>query len=199
MPNLPLPAAAMALLMANAGSAPAGAPEDAFPPPQYQVAQLIVQQQIVIRVQRPGARVRSIRRQSTWIEKKGPKCVALDGLAGALILQPDAVDLVLEGGERVRARLDDDCPALDFYAGFYLKPTKDGKVCAGRDFGPFAFGPHMRDRQFPQAGRETLNDIPSMPPQFETARLIDFSGILRERASVTAARPSRGPYFRTPA
>ena len=134
MPARPLLVATATLLTAGAGAAPAVAPVDAFPAPQYQVAQLVIQQQIVIRVQRPAARASAPARPINWSEKKGPKCVQLDRLAGALILQPDAVDLVSEGGDRVRARLDDDCPALDFYAGFYLKPTKDGKVCAGRDF-----------------------------------------------------------------
>ena len=67
-----------------------------------------------------------------WIEKKGPQCIAVDQLAGAAV-GGDTVDLMLRGGNRVRARLDGDCPALDFYAGFYLKPSADGLVCAGRD------------------------------------------------------------------
>jgi len=25
------------------------------------------------------------------------------------------------------------CPALDFYSGFYLRPSADGQVCADRD------------------------------------------------------------------
>jgi len=33
---------------------------------------------------------------------------------------------------RGRAQLDEDCPALDFYNGFYLTP-QNGKVCAKRD------------------------------------------------------------------
>lgn len=133
MSTLPLPVALAAMLMAGVGAAPASMPGDAYPPGQYRMAQLVIQQQVVIRVQRPNGRTAAPVKPVTWREKKGPKCVALDGLAGALILQPDAVDLVSEGGARVRAHLDDDCPALDFYAGFYLKPTKDGKVCAGRD------------------------------------------------------------------
>ena len=33
---------------------------------------------------------------------------------------------------RVRAKIDDDCPAIDFYGGFYLQP-EDDRVCAKRD------------------------------------------------------------------
>jgi hypothetical protein len=39
---------------------------------------------------------------------------------------------VLASARRVRAEFDEDCPALDFYGGFYLRP-EDARVCAGRD------------------------------------------------------------------
>jgi len=67
-----------------------------------------------------------------WKEKKGPQCIAANQMAGAII-HADGADLVLIGGERVRVRLDGDCPALGFYSGFYLKPAADGMVCTGRD------------------------------------------------------------------
>ena len=34
---------------------------------------------------------------------------------------------------RIRARLDRNCPALDYYYGFYISPDEDGLVCADRD------------------------------------------------------------------
>ena len=124
MPKLPVPLAAASLLAAVAGTAPTAAADDGA----LRMAQWTFQQKIVVRVQRavPSQPVE-------WREKKGPKCVPLTGLAGALIVQPDSVDLVLAGGDRLRARLDKDCPALNFSAGFYLKPTRDGRVCADRD------------------------------------------------------------------
>ena len=54
-------------------------------------------------------------------------------MAGAAINAPTLVDLVLTGGSRVRAKLDGDCAPLDFYSGFYIRPSADGKVCSGRD------------------------------------------------------------------
>jgi hypothetical protein len=104
------------------------------------LAQVRIQQHIVIRVPRPGPE--SVRRISApaaplppiaWVEKGGDKCVQMSSLSGAAITRPDSVDLVLAGGKRVRAKLGSECPALDFYSGFYVKPTKDGKVCAKRD------------------------------------------------------------------
>lgn len=102
------------------------------------MAQVRIQQHIVIRVPRPDA----IRRVSApaaalppiaWVEKQSDKCIQMNRLAGAAITRADSVDLVLSGGKRVRAKLGKECPALDFYSGFYVKPTKDGMVCAKRD------------------------------------------------------------------
>lgn len=127
MLRFPIPCAAAVLLALTPGAVPAQSergPADA----------VVIRQQVVIRVSRlSDAAIPAAQRPTGWQEKKGPKCVALGALAGALITQPDAVDLVFVGGARTRARLDDDCPALDFYSGFYLRPTRDGKICAGRD------------------------------------------------------------------
>lgn len=128
MPSLPLPITAAVLLALVHGGAPAQQAS-------FRSTQVIIREQIIVRVPRlPSARDQTkADRPITWVEKKGPKCIALDSLAGALITQPRSVDLVLSGGARVRAQVDKRCPALDFYSGFYLKPTADGKICAGRD------------------------------------------------------------------
>ena len=70
---------------------------------------------------------------SHWKEKKGPKCVMATELAGALISRPGSVDLIMRGGDRVRAVLDGDCGPLDYYRGYYLRPASDGMICGGRD------------------------------------------------------------------
>lgn len=67
-----------------------------------------------------------------WTERKGPKCLAAADIAGALLSGPDSVDFVLRDRSRVRARIDDDCSALDFYDGFYVQPT-DERLCVKRD------------------------------------------------------------------
>ena len=69
----------------------------------------------------------------TWEEKSGPRCVPVGELAGAGFTARQSVDLMMTGGRRLRARLDKECVALDFYRGFYLKPNRDGMVCADRD------------------------------------------------------------------
>jgi hypothetical protein len=101
-------------------------------------AQVRIQQYVVIRVPRPDP----VRRVSapaaplppiTWVERDADRCVKMEQLSGAAITRSDSVDLVLSGGKRIRAKLGNECPALDFYSGFYVKPTKDGMVCAKRD------------------------------------------------------------------
>lgn len=91
------------------------------------LAQLTVRQQVIIRVpahQRPVGPTR-------WKEKGGPKCISADALGGAQI-SAKGVDLLLKGGQRVRAKLN-HCPPLDYYSGFYIRPGNDGRVCKDRD------------------------------------------------------------------
>ncbi len=105
------------------------------------IAQVTVHERVIIRLPRmapAGAPARTISRVTApaavrYKEKKGPKCVAVADMGGAMIVEPGAVDLVMDGGKRLRAKLDDDCGPMDFYNGFYLRPAADGQVCAKRD------------------------------------------------------------------
>lgn len=94
-----------------------------------QVMTMSFHERIIVRVPRVGPPPR----QLTWKEKHGPRCIAAAELAGAMVSAPGVVDLVLTGDRRVRARLDGACEPLDFYSGFYLKPSADGQICADRD------------------------------------------------------------------
>ena len=67
-----------------------------------------------------------------WQEKKGPKCLPANDIAGAMLSGHDSIDFVMRDRERFRARIDDDCAALDFYKGFYVQPP-DERLCAKRD------------------------------------------------------------------
>ena len=68
-----------------------------------------------------------------WKEKGGPHCIGAGDIGGASIGASDAVDFEMADGKRLRARLDRDCPSLDFYKGFYIVRAADGQVCARRD------------------------------------------------------------------
>lgn len=67
------------------------------------------------------------------IEKKANDCVKVEEVAGFAVNRFDSVDLMLKDGKMLRAKLGNDCPALGFYTGFYIKANKDRKLCAKRD------------------------------------------------------------------
>jgi hypothetical protein len=120
---------AAALMLAALGSVPDE--PSAIAPMQF--AQLTVRQQILIRV---PVRMRPMPKATIpmeWKESKGPKCVAARSIAGATALSQKSFDLVLRDQSRIRARLDRNCPALDYYYGFYISPDADGQICADRD------------------------------------------------------------------
>jgi hypothetical protein len=116
-----------AILLLSLGAAPRAAPE------RVDYAQLTVRQQIIVRVparSRPGAPpIKPIE----WKEGKGPKCVPARAIAGATLLGRNSVDLILRNNSRIRAKLENSCPALDYYQGFYISPNADGMICADRD------------------------------------------------------------------
>lgn len=112
------------LLLSNAAGAAAAPPGD-----RIELTQVIVRERVIVRVP-ATTRVPPVVR---WKQKRGPRCIAADGFAGAAVMAPDSIDLLARGGRRVRAELEDACPALDFYSGFYLSPSNDRKLCAGRD------------------------------------------------------------------
>jgi hypothetical protein len=103
------------------------------------LAQLTIRQRIIIRIPRPPVgptpepRVPIEQDVRRIAEKKGPKCVPVQRLAGSAVARKDSVDLMMADGSMIRAKLDNDCPALNFYNGFYIKPTPDGMLCADRD------------------------------------------------------------------
>ena len=107
-------------LFAMAGDPPA--------PPQQGVRRVVINEELIISIPiRPRPRQRL-----EWIEKKGPKCIGTDRLAGAMWSGPSSIDFVLRDRSRIRAQMDDECPALDFYKGFYLQPDDD-RICARRE------------------------------------------------------------------
>ena len=93
------------------------------------VARLVVQDEVILRV---PVQPRPFAGRVEWVEKKGAKCIPADAIRSAVLSGPQQVDFILVGRDRLRAKFDEDCPALDFYGGFYLQP-EDELICAGRD------------------------------------------------------------------
>ena len=90
--------------------------------------------QIIVRLPAPAqGTVAAGRPLIRWRESRGPRCIAVSSLAGATLLGANSVDLILRDNRRFRAHLGRRCPALDFYRGFYIDTTADGRICALRD------------------------------------------------------------------
>lgn len=66
-------------------------------------------------------------------ERKMGKCLKASGIAG---VQPDAGNrllLFMRDQRIVSAQLERACRSRDFYSGFYLSRSTDGKLCIDRD------------------------------------------------------------------
>jgi hypothetical protein len=115
-------------------AAPASPPE---PLDRDVVATQFQQQRVTIHVPRITVRTTTFimraPRPVALVEKKAEDCVKMEDLAGFSVNRFDSVDLVLKSGTLLRAKLGNDCPALGFYSGFYVKANKDRKMCAKRD------------------------------------------------------------------
>jgi hypothetical protein len=93
-----------------------------------QVSTSFVQNEFVTRVPvLPSPTVRFV-----WEEVDGPNCIAAKHVRGALLSDSEHVDFVMGSNRRFRAKFDSDCPALDFYEGFYVN-SPNRMICAGRD------------------------------------------------------------------
>ena len=121
---------AAALMIAVLGGGEA-APTPLAP---MQFAQLSIRRQIMVRV--PLRVVPAPRQEAPvhWKEnRRGPDCVPARSILAATALKQRSVDLILRDRTRVRAKFARNCPALDYYFGFYVTPAQDGKICADRD------------------------------------------------------------------
>ncbi len=118
-----------AALLASAPHAYAnGAPQSAT-----QLAQMVIERRVVIRVTPHEDRAQMRPNFRDWREKAAPRCLYMSNVAGVLVTKPDSIDIVLRGRQAIRARLERGCRSIDFYSGFYFKPTPDGRLCEDRD------------------------------------------------------------------
>lgn len=123
----------MQILVLTAAMLAPTAPEAAVREDPTELAQVVIERRTFIRITPHHERARTRETFRDWKEKKAPKCIAMSMVGGISISRPDSIDLVLRGNQFIRARLEKGCPSIDFYSGFYLKPTKDGRLCEDRD------------------------------------------------------------------
>jgi hypothetical protein len=70
---------------------------------------------------------------SRFSERKIGKCVPVAGIAGVQIGGDDRLMLFMRDQRLIGAKLDKACRARDFYSGFYVERSRDGKLCVDRD------------------------------------------------------------------
>src|SRR5207248_1027661 len=116
------------------------------------VTRLVVQDEVIFRV---PVQPRPLLPEIDWIEHKGPKCIPAADIRRVLLSGPSQVDFILANRARVRAQFDEDCPALDFYGGFYLQPADD-RLCARRDAIHSRIGGSCTIERFKQLDRKSV-------------------------------------------
>jgi hypothetical protein len=100
-------------------------------PTERTVTRLEINEEVIMRV---PVRPAPVPPRYRWVTTKGPKCVPVAAVRGALLSGTEFVDFTVPNRmKRVRAEFGAGCPALDFYGGFYLRPDDDGRLCARRD------------------------------------------------------------------
>ncbi|RYD48992.1 MAG: hypothetical protein EOP60_14690 [Sphingomonadales bacterium] len=129
MLNTPFAATPLLLLLAAPGTS-------SGPPDWARAIEMLQQQHVTIHVPRVTMTTTIIMRSPVPVpmtEKKADDCVKIDRISGYSVNRSNNIDLLLNDGKLLRVKLGDNCPALGFYSGFYVKPNKDKKICAGRD------------------------------------------------------------------
>jgi hypothetical protein len=108
--------------------------------PQVQ-NQVRIQQRVIIRVapraQAPRqdllAQLPSGEIPSTYEERKMADCVEIKDIAGVQPGPDNRLILYLQDRRMVTAALERACRPRDFYSGFYIEHSDDGKLCISRD------------------------------------------------------------------
>ena len=70
---------------------------------------------------------------TNMVERRMGKCVKVKSIAGVQASSGKALVLYLRDRRMVRAKLERACRAKDFYSGFYLSRSADGRLCVDRD------------------------------------------------------------------
>jgi hypothetical protein len=68
-----------------------------------------------------------------FMERKMGKCLSISGIAGVQSGGGSRLILFLRDRRIVSASLERACRARDFYSGFYLSQSEDGRLCVERD------------------------------------------------------------------
>lgn len=103
--------------------------------------QVRIEQRVLIRItpQPPAARQNLLaelpqRELAPRFEERGKeKCVPLQGIVGVQTGSGNRLVLYLRDQQMISVNLEKSCRSRDFYSGFYVEKSKDGRLCVDRD------------------------------------------------------------------
>ena len=103
--------------------------------------QVRIEQRVVVRITphplaaRQNLIAEARQRQSAprFEERAKEKCVPLGEIAGVQTGSGNRLVLFLRDRRLMSVALEKSCRARDFYSGFYVEKSKDGRLCASRD------------------------------------------------------------------
>ena len=140
-----------------------------------------------------------------YVERKIGKCLPVARISGVQSNGGKNLLLFMRDRRIVSARLERACRARDFYSGFYLSRSNDGKLCVDRDALQSRSGRELQvDPHSPARSAGRLSDrfeagAQSMAPNC-TGRFLTFAAILAIGGAMSWARrahPARvGPLHR---
>lgn len=103
--------------------------------------QVRIEQRVVVRIAPRASAARKDllaelpqRELSARFEERGKeKCVPLQGIAAVQTGSGNRLVLFLRDQRMISVNLEKSCRARDFYSGFYVEKSKDGRLCVERD------------------------------------------------------------------
>ncbi|NJO13938.1 MAG: hypothetical protein HC870_01675 [Rhizobiales bacterium] len=136
----PAQASAPLCNVAAAGEAPPVNPLTAFRE-SATVRQVRIEQRVVVRITpQPSASreelIADLRQRENaprFEERAKAKCVPLQNIAWVETGSGNRLVLVLRNRQLISVNLEKSCRARDFYSGFYVEKSKDGRICVDRD------------------------------------------------------------------
>lgn len=118
---------------------------EALDPRPEIVAQVRIEQRIIIRVPRQSFSRSSLlppppppRRvpkpeMPKFERRKVGKCLAMRDVTGVRVINDDMLVLFMRDQRMIEAELERSCSAREFYQGFYMERSGDGRLCVERD------------------------------------------------------------------
>lgn len=118
----------------------------ALSPVPRALAQVRIEQRIIIRVPRQSLSPTSLiplpapRRAPEpapvlpkFERRKVGKCVAMRDVTGVRVINEDMLVLFMRDQRMIEAQLERSCRPREFYQGFYMERSADGRLCVDRD------------------------------------------------------------------